>query len=1110
MPSSFNIETLSKIFILVALFTFGACNQKKEDTLFKLLSPSHTNINFNNQIQETEDFNILNFHYIYNGGGVGVADFNKDNLPDLVFSGNQVPSKIYLNQGNLAFKDITKSSNFDCTGWATGISIVDINADGWQDIYLSVGGVNCQDDCYNKLFIHQGLDKKGLPTFVESAAKYNLNDGQYTQQAAFLDYDQDGDLDVYLLHNVIDKRDKNAPSSQKHINEKSTDQLLRNDGSTFTDVSKELGIQYRGYGLGIAIEDFNQDGWADIYIANDFLSSDLVYLNKGKKDSSHLGFEEVGKTMLKHQSYNSMGVDVADINQDALPDIYVVDMMPEYHERQKTMLGFMNYNKFQMALKQDYAPQFIRNTLQVHNGFLQDSLLPFSDLGYLAGVYNTDWSWTPLLADFDNDGDRDIFVTNGYGKDITDLDFINYSNQTNAFGSAASVQKHLFETIQKMEEVRMPNFIFENEGKMNFQNQTGNWIPKKASISNGAVYADLDQDGDLDLVVNNIDEPAYVLENQTNQKQKNNYLRCILTGNADNSNGFNSQIFLYQNRQRQYHYHSPVRGYLSSIENIAHFGLGQNSKIDSLKIVWYDGKSQTLMELAPNQTLALSYENAKANPPQSKQYKKTIFQEKEPICEAHRDNTYYDFDAQRLLLHQHSRQGPCIVTANIDSKVGDEIFIGGAKGQNSKIGFPQGDSYTWQVFDDTKQEAVGAAFFDFESDGDLDLYIVYGGSEFYKQETLFQDHLYLNDGNGEFQNRTDLLPKITSSGSCVAAADYDQDGDIDLFVGGRVVPRKYPNSPQSHLLVNHNNRFIEMTDKLAPNLHDVGMICDATWTDMDGDGWQDLAIVGEWMPFTIFKNVKGGWLKRILESELQNTKGLWNCLATADLDQDGDVDVVLGNLGRNSRLQASADEPLTLYNKDFDKNGSPDPLVGQFYKNKSGERYCYPLHSRDDVVSQITKVKAQYVKYAEFGNATFEQVLQTNIGADDQLLANELRTVWLENKNGNFKLHALPMEAQTAPIQDLLIADFNKDKNLDILLVGNDYTAEKNSGWYDAQNGTFLQGDGKGNFKAIPTDQSGFYVPGDARSLVQFKDTKQKNKLLVGQNEDAFKVFDYE
>ncbi len=1090
---------------------FFSCNSSSSDTLFRYVKASHSGIQFENTISETEDLNILNFHYIYNGGGVGVGDFNKDGLPDLVFSGNQVTSKLYLNKGNLQFQDITPTSKFNSKGWATGVSVVDINGDGWQDIYLSIGGYECDGDCENQFFIHQGLDENGMPVFKDEAASMGLEDGLYTQQAAFFDYDGDGDLDVYSLHNVIDDRDKNAPSEKRFINPASKDQLYRNDDGKFVNVSEELGINHRGYGLGITINDLNLDGLADIYVANDFLSDDLVYLNKGAINGTHQGFAEVGQKVLKHQSYNSMGVDIADVNQDTNPDIFVLDMLPEAHERQKTMIGFMNYNKFLLTLRQGYAPQFIRNTLQVHNGLLQDTLLPFSEVAQLSDIYQTDWSWTPLLADFDNDGDRDIYVTNGYGKDITDLDFINYSSQMNTFGTPEVKQKRLFETVQAMEEIRMPNYFFENKGHLQFTNQSGNWLPKENSISNGAVYTDLDNDGDLDLVVNNIDEPAYLLENQLNSTETTtaNYLKIQLQGQASNPSGIGSKIYLYQNETTQFHYQSPVRGYLSSVDNVVHFGLG-DQQIDSLKVIWSDGKIQILKEIAINQTLALQQKNAsiaikKEHSPN------TVFQEiTPPILSKHQENNHQDFDAQRLLLHQHNRQGPCIISANIDGKIGDEIFISGAKGTPAQLLFPKEDgTYAVQTISDGQSEEVDATFFDADQDNDLDLYIVNGGTEFKPNAPEYQDQLYLNDGKGNFTNASTNLPKMSSSGSVVRACDFDQDGDDDLFIGGRLIPRQYPTSPQSFLLTNDSGKFTNQIKEIAPSLEEIGMVSDAIWVDVDQDSWQDLVVVGEWMPITIFKNKKGK-LEKMTFPSLTNTEGLWNCIQTADFDQDGDPDFVIGNLGQNSRLKASVEEPMTICSEDLDKNGSIDPLIGKYYTQFSGQRQSFPLHARDDVVGQVVKVKAQHQRYDEFAKVSFSDLLKSMKTELETKNAYQLASVYVENlREEGFKIHPLPLAAQTAPIQDIQIDDFDQDEQLDILLVGNDYTAEKNGGWYDAFNGLFLKGNGDGTFETIPTSKSGFFVPDDGRSISTYKTTEGEIRILVGQNSSHFKAFSY-
>jgi hypothetical protein len=1106
MNKSFQTPSINRWTALVILLIGGLMSCENEGkTLFKKITSDQSGVDFNNKITDTEDLNILNFHYIYNGGGVGVGDFNQDGLPDLVFSGNQVASKLYINKGNIEFEDISNLAKFETEGWITGVSIIDINGDGWQDIYMSVGGYECDSNCNNQLFLHQGLDANGLPFFEEVAAQYGLDDGLYTQQASFFDSDGDGDLDVYLLHNVIDQRDKNVPSRKHLINKKSIDQLLENDGNGhFTDVSTQAGINARGYGLGITVNDFNNDNLPDLYIANDFLSDDLLYLNQGTENGIHLGFEDASKKYLKHTSYNAMGVDVADINNDNLPDIMVLDMLPEYTERQKTMLGFMNYNKFLLALKQGYSPQFIRNTLQVHNGFLNNELLPFSEVGYMAGVYNTDWSWTPLLADFDNDGDRDLYVTNGYGKDITDLDFIKFSQQRSPFGTKESQQKELYGAVRDMKPVTMPNYIFENKGNLQFENRSEDWIKKENSISNGAVYADLDNDGDLDIVVNNIDAPAFVLENRTNEKHKNNYLKVALKGTKQNPSGIGSKVEVWANGKAQTYYQSPVRGYLSTVEDVIHFGLGKVKTIDSLVITWFNGQVQTLRNIEGNKLVKVNISTAKKNLMINQKEPASLFSDINPFENfKHKENIFIDFDAQPLLLHQHSRQGPCLAVANIDGKAGDELFVGGAKGVASQIFYKKENAtYISHALSNPEFEDTDAAFFDYDSDGDLDLYVVSGGVEFGKDKD-FQDRIYINDGQGNFSDMQ--FSVVNSSGGCVIPNDFDKDGDMDLLVGGRVVPRQYPNTPESYLLVNENGKLTNKTTEIAPQLKAIGMVTDAVWTDYDNDGWTDLIVVGEWMPITIFKNKNGQFKDAPIT--IKNSKGLWNSIAAGDFDKDGDEDFILGNLGQNTRLKASEAAPLLIYNQDFDKNGSIDPLVGQYYLNKKGNQKSYPLHTRDDVAGQIAKVKNQYLLYADFGKATFFDILKGSSDKDFKTANCLTSSILLNEGNGTFSLEVLPKAAQIAPIQAILIDDFNQDGHLDALLSGNNYTSERNNGWYDAFNGLYLQGDGTGHFESITTAQSGFYVPNDGRDIIKMKDENEQSMIVVGQNSGQFRVF---
>ena len=1098
------------VILLILTLLLQACAEEKT-YLFKTLSPSASGIDFNNSIEETDSLNILNFHYIYNGGGVGVGDFNQDGLPDLVFSGNQVPSKLYLNTGGLKFAEVSKAAFFQTQAWATGVSIIDINADGRDDIYLSVGGYACEGQCKNQLFINQGLSEEGIPQFEEMAALYGLDNGFYTQQAMFFDYDLDGDLDVYLLQNAIDKRDKNAPSAQHFINKKSKDIFLENPGTPpFFDRSEELGIKHRGYGLGIAIDDFDANGWPDIYVANDFLSDDALYLNQGA--AAKKGFKEISKQVLKHTSYNAMGIDIADVNQDNLPDIFVLDMLPAYNERQKTMLGFMNYNKFQLSLRQGYMPQFIRNTLQVHNGFLNDDLIPFSEVAYFSGIAMTDWSWTPLLADLDNDGDRDLFVTNGYGKDITDLDFINYTKHRNPFGNKATQQKELFEAVLEMEANALPNYLFENTGDLHFKDQSGEWMNKENSISNGAVYADLDRDGDLDLVVNNLNAPASILENQTDTKNTaNHYLKIQLKGANKNTSAIGTKIKLWLGGIQQTYFHAPVRGYLSSNDPLIHFGLGKHTVVDSIEVNWSTGGQQKLKSIEANQILRIQEELGAPKATISSQNLKTLIQ---PVAVTgldnfkHKENFFQDFDAQHLLLHQYSRQGPCLHAANVDGQAGEELFVGGAKGIAAQL-FKSNASGTYKAIElpDKMHEDTDATFFDFDNDGDLDLYVVSGGTEFGPESTEYLDRLYINTGQGAFGKfvKDSFLPR--SSGSCVRPCDFDQDGDIDLFVGSKLIPQQFPRIPDSYLLLNEGGKFVNYQEAKGVNFQKIGLVSDALWSDYDKDGWLDLIVVGEWMPITIFKN-NNGKIDQDQKIEIPNSSGLWNCITGVDLDKDGYEDYLIGNLGLNSRLQATPTQPISLFTKDYDQNGSPDPLIGQYFPDQSGYWRNYPLHSRDDVMKQLVKLKNRYIRYSDFAQATLPELLGEAFQSDNVVECTNLSSSLLKNDNGiAFELHKLPEAAQFGPVQAIMVKDIDQDSWMDVLLVGNDFTSEKNNGWYDALNGLCLKGNEKGTFESLAAGKSGFFVPGDGRTIVELQTPAGQEVLVVGQNTGELKLF---
>lgn len=1102
LPVSFQSSLILSILIIV----FSSC-QQREEAVLTYLPANQTGIHFSNDITENDSINILDYHYAYNGGGVGIGDFNNDGWEDVIFTGNQVASKIYLNKGNFKFEDITQAANFHTKGWATGVSVVDINADGWLDIYISVGGKTCDGACPNQFFIHQGLDKNGIPQFEERAANLGLSDGLYTQQAAFFDFDKDGDLDVYLLRNVINMRDKNEPSPKRYIHPSTKDALFRNDSNDekiqFTDVSEQLGITSRGYGLGIAINDFNQDGWDDIYVANDFLSPDLMYLNQQTKNSQHLGFKEVNDKVVGHTTYNSMGVVATDVNNDALPDIFVVDMLPNYNERQKTMVGFMNYNKFIMAQEQGYTAQFMRNTLQVHNGIYKDSILQFSEVGYFANIYNTDWSWAPVFADFDNDGDKDLYITNGYVKDITDLDFINYNNNSKIFGSPDAKKIRLQEMLEGMKGIKINNFLYENEGKLNFNDRSSSWITAKESYSNGAATADLDNDGDLDMVVNNINDKAFIIQNNT---KNNNYLKITAKGNKQNLHAIGSKITIWHNGNVQTHYIQPTYGYLSSSQTSVHFGLGNIATVDSLLIRWHNGKTTQLYDIKANQRLSIDIKDV--NTSEVKKFYNPysfIFKDitNQTINSSPKENLHTDYNNQRLLLRQYSRQGPCLVAANVDGQAGDEIFIGGARNQSSQILFEQTDgSWLAKTLNDEKTEATNALFVDIDNDGDSDLYVVNGSSEVRAGADYYQDKLYINDGKGNFEETINALPPMKTSTSVAVAFDFDKDGDQDIFIGGRLTPHQYPRIPRSYLLENKNGKFEDITPEA---LQYIGMVTDALTLDYDNDSWEDLVLVGEWMPLTLINNKAG---KLTTPLKLAETAGMWNSIAASDFDKDGDLDLIAGNQGWNTRLAANTNEPLFLFTGDWDENGSPDPLIGHFYKNINGDRKCYALHARDDVTQQIPALKNRLIKYIDFGNATFNELIQQPIDNNNSLIINQLGTSYFQNKgNGKFNIMALPTPCQWAPVQSILVNDFDNDGHPDALIVGNDYTAETNGGWHDALTGIFLKGDGKGHFEAIPSAKSGFYSPGDNRNMITVNNRKKETTIWVGRNMDKIKVF---
>lgn len=1088
----------ASIFSVVLLLFLAGCQEDNTNTLFTLLDADQTNINFSNTLSNSDSLIAVSFEYLFNGSGVAIADFNQDGLSDIFFTANMKPSALYLNKGNMKFKDITTASGINTQDkWASGAVVVDINEDGWPDIYVCVGGLSTDESLRsNLLFINQKNN-----TFTEEAAKWGLDDPGYSINGAFFDYDQDGDLDLYLLTTELDPYNWTDFRPRRLKGEApNTDRLYRNNGNqTFTNVSIQAGIQIEGYGLGIALCDLNNDQKTDLYIANDFLSNDIIYINNG--DGT---FTDKIDDYIAHTSRNGMGIDMQDFNNDGHTDIMVLDMLPTSNARQKSMFGFFNYDKFKLGIESGYQPQYARNTLQVNNGNGT-----FSEVGQLAGVDRTDWSWCSLFADFDNDGWQDLFITNGYRQDITNMDFATFSRQlsSSAIGTEESKRKKMMQKLREMPEIKMPNFMFKNNGTFPFINKTKDWGFDLPTYSNGAAYADLDNDGDLDLVINNIDEKAFVYQNNLNNETNlndNNYLRVQLKDAPNNPNAIGAKIQLTTDSKSQYRMVSPYRGYLSTMENVQHFGLGNKTKIDTLLITWPDGQQQLATDISTNQLLSISYHPAKAPVVNPKKIKQLVSLPSFDIDYLHQEKDFVDFKVQPILPHKHSQNGPGIAVGDVNGDGHEDFFVGGSAGFSGELFLQnQTGGFTKKPLSlDPDLHDMGALFFDADGDQDLDLYVVSGGTNFQKQKSQYQDRLYKNDGAGNF-TRSNGLPAIIESGAGVVAADFDQDDDLDLFVCGRVRPGAYPTLPKSYLLRNDSKdgtiRFTDISNQL-PDDGNLGMVSAALWTDTDNDGQSDLLLAGEFMPLTILKNNKNGNFKK---SVVNDSGGWWNSLTAGDFDEDGDIDYVAGNLGYNSRYTASPDAPVCVYGKDFDKNGRIDPVMCHYMEGTN-----YIAHSRDMLIKQINSMRVRFKSYTDYGNTPFERSFTKDELSDALVLKSEtFASSYLENLgNGNFDLHPLPNAAQIAPMYGSLTTDLNQDGHLDMLMVGNSYATEIMAGRYDASKGVVLLGDGKGNFNTTTLLSSGFFVDKDAKALVQMMTYDNRPLYIASRNRDNLRV----
>lgn len=1067
--------------------------------LFQLKSPKDTHIKFGNDLRESEDRNVLGYEYFYNGGGVAVGDINNDGLEDIFFSSNMGENKLYLNLGHLQFKDITleacKGLEGRKGGWKTGVTMADVNGDGLLDIYVCYSGKVDSNLRRNQLFINQGNLK-----FVEQAKEYGLDDPGYGTQAAFFDYDNDGDLDMFLLnHNVVKISNLELAKYSNLTDEMAGDKLFENQNGHFVDVSKKAGIHQNPltFGLGVAIADVNQDGWQDIYVTNDYNEPDYLYIN------NHDGtFTEKSKDYFRHLSEFSMGVDIADFNNDGLPDVMTLDMLPESNRRQKLLQLQENYENFQLMQDQGLYKQYMRNMLQVNNG---DGT--FSEIAQLAGVSNTDWSWCPLFADFDNDGYKDLFVSTGYLRDYTNKDFLRYWGDYKIKKQMDKEPELLMDLVKAMPVTLYPNYIFRNNHDLTFSNKQKDWGLMDSKISSGAVFVDLDNDGDLDLVINNINQNAFVYQNMSREQNNSNYLSITLKGDGANTHAVGAKAYLYNKGSVQYQEVNPNRGYLSCVTTKLHFGLGDQQQVDSVRIIWPDQTTQFLTSVKANQELKISEDLHSNSPWILKPVKhETVFVKAPDFINYKNDAfTENDFKRQLLMLFMYSKTGPVIVSGDINKDGLEDLFISGDKNKYGKIYVQQpGGKFSplaINIGDENTSAISAAVFFDANGDGYPDLYTARGGYSLFQPNTAsLQDELFLNDGKGNFQLAETALPNLSaSSKSCVRPCDFDNDGDMDLFVGGRVIPGAYPVTPRSFLLVNDGKGHYS----ISPTPFDsLGMVTDARWVDLNNDGRKDLILCGEFMPIKVFINLPGGFEDRTGEYFEENQNGFWNCITVTDVDGDGKPDIIAGNLGQNSQIRVSDKEPGELYYHDFDNNGSIDPFFSFYIQGKS-----YPYVSRDELNNQIYPMRLKFHSYKAYADASINDIFsEKELAEASKLTVTESRTVCFLNRGGKFIKTVLPVQAQFSMITKVLAADFTGNGHVDLLLLGNHMDNRLKIGSIDANYGCLLQGDGKGGFTYVPQPVSGLSIKGDIKSAEEIL-IDGKKYILAGINDERLEFY---
>jgi hypothetical protein len=1087
------------LLLLLAVFLFSC----SESSRFQLMSASRTGIDFKNTVTETDSFHVMSYEYIYNGAGVGIGDLNNDGLQDIIFAGNQVSPRAYLNTGNFKFSDITQNfAGLTNNQWFSSVTLADVNGDGWVDVYFTSTANKDPKKCANRLWINNGIKDGNGPTFTEMAEKYGIANEDQSVNATFFDYDCDGDLDLYVLNNTLTQRMNT--SYRTKVNDGSAannDKLYRNNGDgTFTDITKEAGILYEGFGLGLAVSDVNKDGYPDIYVSNDYMSNDLLYINQGNGT-----FKNEIRKYLSYQTKSSMGDDIADINNDGNPDIMTLDMLPEkYYKKKQTINGF-SYIFYVNDAKYDYEHQYLRNMLHLHNGFIKGEMLPYSEVGQLLGIYQTEWSWAPLFADYDNDGDKDLLITNGYPRDMTDKDWTRMKAQVYGF---VGDEKYVIDLAPAL---KVPNFAFENTGNLSFVNKSKEWLPNIPSYSYGAAFVDLDNDGDLDYITNNLNDEPFILKNTTMEKSdgKSGYLKIKLTGKGSNTMAIGAKIELWSNGIYQYTEHFMTRGYASSVDPTVHFGLPANSVIDSVKVTWpASGAVSLLKNVTINQQIEMNENEADPSITKARISDKTeyLFAKRDGLINyTHDQKDFIDFFLhQNIIPHKFSQIGPIIAKGDLNMDGVEDLIIGSTNKLPTTVLLRKGNEFKETAFVGlTTQKAFSEAdmaVVDIDNDGDNDVIAVAGGYE-NPEESEYQHFLYENT-KGSFSRKPLPIPAFPAS--VVRPFDFNHDGSVDFFVGARVKKGMYPYANHSWIVLNEKGKLsANSSSKL-----DLGMVTDAIWTDYDKDGWEDLIVTREWNSIIVLKNMQGKELVPQIIPGMEEHHGIWNSVVAGDFDQDGDDDYIVGNLGENHRFTVSDQFPLNLYAVDLDLDGNIDPVSTGYWEDKDGIMTEYPINYLDELIAQSTFFQKKFPDYTTFSFIGIKDVFdaETLKRLDFQLHVNTTSSYVLWNDKGAFRWEKLPRELQFSTIKKMIVKDFNGDKFPDVLISGNDHTYDIATGYYDANKGYLLLSNGKNqSFTMLPPSKSGILLQGMVESLQYLEgDT---SLVVAGINRSKVSVF---